>query len=219
MKPSQTPTIPTWLLQTFGPSVKNDEIVGDLAEHFRQGRSPAWFWRQALVAIATGVREEIRGDKMLAGRALFVGWSITIIYTAFFTEIWETVLSKDPTRLRSAFARELWHDAYFYPMAYLIVVIAIGIAGFTGIGLILNRLYRPKHKAVVIVFATSFLLVGLAWNGYLAVEALNSYQAHPLAARFIEGVLIRDSSLILDMVGVLFGSRFFFRRPTEPVRT
>jgi hypothetical protein len=47
---SKAPALATWLLEHLVPGEK-DAIAGDLVEEFRNGRSRAWFWRQALTAI------------------------------------------------------------------------------------------------------------------------------------------------------------------------
>jgi hypothetical protein len=47
---SKAPALATWLLEHLVPGEK-DAIAGDLVEEFRNGRSRAWFWRQALTVI------------------------------------------------------------------------------------------------------------------------------------------------------------------------
>jgi hypothetical protein len=47
---SKAPALATWLLEHIVPGEK-DAIAGDLVEEFRNGRSRAWFWRQALTVI------------------------------------------------------------------------------------------------------------------------------------------------------------------------
>src|SRR6185503_111588 len=44
MKERKLPRIATWLLRRFGPSEQNQVLVGDLAEHYRSGRSRWWYW-------------------------------------------------------------------------------------------------------------------------------------------------------------------------------
>ena len=47
---SKAPALATWLLERLVP-VEKDAIAGDLVEEFRNGRSRAWFWRQAITVI------------------------------------------------------------------------------------------------------------------------------------------------------------------------
>lgn len=45
------PVVATWLLQTFGGDPRNEQIVGDLIEHYARGRSDLRCWRQIIAAI------------------------------------------------------------------------------------------------------------------------------------------------------------------------
>jgi hypothetical protein len=47
MLKTEPPAIATWMLQHFGSSPNNAELMGDLDERYRQGRSRTWYWRQA----------------------------------------------------------------------------------------------------------------------------------------------------------------------------
>jgi hypothetical protein len=55
MKTRQPPALACWLLDSLGYTGQNPALAGDLLEEFRGGRSPAWYWRQTLMAIATGI--------------------------------------------------------------------------------------------------------------------------------------------------------------------
>ena len=59
MEQPQPPVVASWLLRRLCDG-KDEALIGDLLEKFRQGRSGAWFWRQALVAIAFRVLAELR---------------------------------------------------------------------------------------------------------------------------------------------------------------
>lgn len=51
MKTSQPPTLATKLLERLAPGPHGDALAGDLIEQYREGRSRAWYWRQALLGI------------------------------------------------------------------------------------------------------------------------------------------------------------------------
>jgi len=55
------PQIATWLLERLGPDYRNESLVGDLFEEYQQGRTRAWYWRQASVAICIGRALSLRG--------------------------------------------------------------------------------------------------------------------------------------------------------------
>jgi hypothetical protein len=76
MRSSQVPRIATWLYKHLGPP--NAELAGDLFEECRSGRSPAWYWRQVLMAIAVHVHSEIRAHRFLAAKAAISG--LTLLY-------------------------------------------------------------------------------------------------------------------------------------------
>jgi len=73
MRSLQPPSVPTWLLNGFGH--RNDTLTGDLIEEYSQGRSVAWYWWQVLVAIVVDFGKEVRAHKVLALRAIAVGWA------------------------------------------------------------------------------------------------------------------------------------------------
>jgi len=51
----EPPKLAAWMLEYLVPAAERDEaLAGDLEEHYRAGRSDAWYWRQAAAAVATG---------------------------------------------------------------------------------------------------------------------------------------------------------------------
>ena len=59
-KQSNPPRLALWLLRHTCPGNHDRALAGDLVEQYSAGRSPAWFWRQVLIAIALGVLSEMR---------------------------------------------------------------------------------------------------------------------------------------------------------------
>ena len=57
---SHPPRLALWLLRRTCPGNHSQALAGDLVEQYSAGRSPAWFWRQVLIAIALGVLSEMR---------------------------------------------------------------------------------------------------------------------------------------------------------------
>jgi hypothetical protein len=58
MKKRSPPRLALALLDRFGP--QDDILAGDLVEEFERGRSRRWFWRQALLAAASGTARDDR---------------------------------------------------------------------------------------------------------------------------------------------------------------
>jgi hypothetical protein len=69
------PRLANWLLNRSGVARQNPPLTGDLLEEFRNGRSAAWYWRQTLVVILTGLARNARlGWRPLTG--IVIGWAI-----------------------------------------------------------------------------------------------------------------------------------------------
>src|SRR5580704_2166596 len=65
MTTRRPPALANWLLNRFGVARQNPPLAGDLLEEFRSGRSSAWFWRQTLVVILTGLARSARNSRRL----------------------------------------------------------------------------------------------------------------------------------------------------------
>lgn len=74
MNTRKPPALANWLLNRFGLARQNPPLAGDLLEEFRSGRSAAWFWRQTLVVIFSGL--ERNGRRRLAGS--LIGWAAEV---------------------------------------------------------------------------------------------------------------------------------------------
>jgi hypothetical protein len=56
------PRLAAWLVKHFGPAYHRESLVGDLQEEYQNGRTPAWYWRQAGSALL------IRGTRLFRVR-------------------------------------------------------------------------------------------------------------------------------------------------------
>lgn len=74
MKMRNPPRLATWLLNRFGFGHQNPPLAGDILEEFRCGRSAAWYWRQTLVVIFTGLVQNARLFRRLL-IANIIGWA------------------------------------------------------------------------------------------------------------------------------------------------
>lgn len=82
---SATPPVPaTWILEHLTPGANTNDLVGDLAEEFRCGRSVTWYWRQVLVAMAIGICRELRRSTPVLAFVLL--WSTLAPVWWFYVE-------------------------------------------------------------------------------------------------------------------------------------
>jgi hypothetical protein len=80
MSPRKPPRVANWLLLFFGFYRKDSPLTGDLLEEFESGRSAAWFWRQTLALLLTGMSRNARtARKRLFGGLL--GWAAEVSVT------------------------------------------------------------------------------------------------------------------------------------------
>lgn len=61
----QPPALAAWLLKRFVSGYRSECLAGDLLEEYQTGRTPAWYWREVIAAIAVSAR---RGAGLLFSR-------------------------------------------------------------------------------------------------------------------------------------------------------
>jgi hypothetical protein len=158
------PRIATWLLERLGPDYRNESLSGDLFEEYQQGRTRAWYWRQAVVAICIGRAMRLRGLlPRLAASALL----------RFLTEV-AGLLGV------MALSQQFWHACTSGWMPDFAAVVAL----LAGIGLCVSLGFHVSHsvdsafrrtsaprsstpvKRLLSVFAVTALSAGtLTWAG------------------------------------------------------
>ena len=52
---TRPPALAFWLLSRTLRGARQDALMGDLEKEYQRGRSQSWYWRQALLAIASHV--------------------------------------------------------------------------------------------------------------------------------------------------------------------
>lgn len=187
------PVVATWLLQTFGSDPRNDQIVGDLIEQYSRGRSPFWYWRQAMAAIVTGFFDQIRANWLVTLGALLTGWGAWFILNSGLTAGLERLVN--PWEAQSpALAALLWWTAWLANRA---------ISGWT-----IGRFYGKGRVAFVLLLSlTVFVWKAkmFEWPFYIDYQwplqiTLNTHEEF----HFFLGLL----SMILAPLFVLFGGLF-----------
>ena len=87
MRRSRPPLIAAWILHRFGPMQETEAIAGDLAEHYQQGRSRFWYWREVTVAILRGMWSEAQHHPVSALVAIAIGWLLALLWHKVVTPV------------------------------------------------------------------------------------------------------------------------------------
>ena len=83
MKYSEPPRLSTWLLERLALRHRRESLMGDLLEQFHRGRSAWWYRRQVFGTILAGIVADVAAHKLLALRALALGWSALFLLLQF----------------------------------------------------------------------------------------------------------------------------------------
>jgi hypothetical protein len=184
VKSLRPPMVATWLLEHFLSDFHNRSLIGDLIEHYTQGRSSAWYWRQVLIAIAVGCWRDIRTHKLLAVRALAVGYQILVlegrVLFTFMPHLMHKLQFLLPTTQFPGFALLIISSALTYAVS----------------GWVVARFHRPHQAAMVFLFAALMGLLHLRrpWPPEIYRLFLNSF-SNPrylpyLAVEFVGWILV-----------------------------
>jgi hypothetical protein len=132
--------------------------VGDLREQLHRGRSVWWYRRQVFATILVGLAGDVAAHKLLAVRAVVIGWSA--MYLLVFQFIGRLIQETRLT-LFSRWGSALWGDSevlrqlwVYYGLPFQLVVCLIFIA----IGWMVAGLHRRQLPGIVIVFSATLLI-------------------------------------------------------------
>jgi hypothetical protein len=158
------PSLATWLLQRFDV---NDSVVGDLVERFQRRPSVVWYWRQTLTTISVTLRHDIWTHRLLAVRALAIGWAAPWLLLAML---------RTPVRnLSSLIGKPIWNWTIENGFDGVRILWFGGLGGvggpvfltilvvFATTGWIVGRFHRTHHAALVTLYAASTPVLGATW--------------------------------------------------------
>jgi hypothetical protein len=179
-------------LERFSFGHRNDSLIGDLIEEYGNGRSGAWYWRQALTAIAVALCQEIRANKLLAVRAVATGWAVWYVYGLFVSSWVGWILISLGQRLPPALQYEA--PSWF---VWWIIWLSVRAAS----GWIVARLHRGHQTAMVLLFSASVLLWKLRMLPLICNLVLDAFGD----SRLLHYLPSRLASMILPPVSILAG--------------
>jgi hypothetical protein len=157
MRNSEPPRLSTWLLERLAPRHRRESLIGDLREQVHRGRSAWWYRRQVLGTILVGLAADLAAHKLLALRALAIGWSAVFLVHRFagpLLQQWRmTLFSRWGPSLwgESEVLRQLW---VYYGLPFVLVTCVI----FMAIGWMVAGLHRRRVPAIVVLFAATLLI-------------------------------------------------------------
>ena len=78
MRSADPPRLANGLLRRLAAGPTRESLIGDLDEQFARGRTSSWYWRQVLSAILVTAANDLRDHKLVAVRAVLIGWAVLI---------------------------------------------------------------------------------------------------------------------------------------------
>ena len=205
MKVTQPPRLATWLLERLASGEKRESLVGDLIEQHRNGRSASWYWRQALTAILAGAVTDLRAHKLLAIRAVMIGfacmWAFSALSRFAMQVLW--TLSSGGVYIGDHWIR-LDYGWIRHSRDFAALLTTLGSAAS---GWIVGRLHREHQASMVFAFVTSVIVGSIVQVVLLvsiigwAIRPITQYR--PLLAVLMFFVVVPTSVLL----GGLWGTR------------
>jgi hypothetical protein len=180
MKSSEEPKIATWLFESFSG---NKELAGDLIEEYRGGRSAAWYWRQVLLAVAVGLRQEILGHKLLTTKAVVTGSTALYVLHAVsgrHNGAWKILIQLDRPLVRGPYSAPGIFDWVMPLQIFIIFAVAAWVVGR------LNQRYNRSLLFIVLIFWSSWFWWSTSsyWL-MLVVDSIHQSNFRPYLGNFL----------------------------------
>jgi hypothetical protein len=150
------PRLATWILQRLGTI--DEALVGDLNEAYGDGRSRAWYWRQAGLAILLSVWRELRGHTPSALGAVVASLIVVSLSTSA-----GALLTQILGRWTWTGGADSWRDVFGGFVYRLPLIVTMGLGGACG-GWLMVRLHGAERRAMVFVFSLFPLLSTILWT-------------------------------------------------------
>jgi hypothetical protein len=229
MMASRSELAATWLLRYLNDLPHFDSIMGDLEEFRSEGRSQGWYWRQALVAVASHFGRNLRSHKLLAFRGLVVAWALMPAYNVGrLLAVKASVAGRSVTPLldfRRTPALHLFETSFQeiprslavarsagspHLVAACAILVLIALVFGAATSLVVGRLHSRHHKTIIALYALTMLISVLLNAGSLAFAAYSSRSLGTVLHAVI--YCINNTALI---TGIVVGG-FLYQRPGDP---
>src|SRR5262249_16443622 len=139
----KVPVFATWLLERFGVQRQNEALMGDLAEEYQAGKSWAWYWWQTLVAIAVATIRDVREHKLLALRAVAVGWILWRTFPLILSYVESTYIYPRGIHWSPESIVGFYSGVVFWRFIQWVLI-----------GWLVGRAHRTQAAAMVIILAS-----------------------------------------------------------------
>jgi hypothetical protein len=203
MRSTEPPRLAIWLLRHFGCGLHTESLLGDLAEQYRQGHSRLWYWKQVVASVLLSFVSEVWNHRLLALRALTVGWVIKAICGFAFLYIYGTPAKR-------LFTGEIESS---------LLVAVIGLLAMMFNAWIVAQTHRSHYKAMVLLYLAveligipfTFVTRGIfgAWYWiFLLSQLMNAIVAHFGIFNSIASLCVAATVVV---IGTLIGGGFFSR--------
>jgi hypothetical protein len=189
------PFLATWLLHWLYSGPNAEAVIGDLLERYQTTPSSMFYWRQVLTTIIVSVLWEIRAHKVLAIRAVLTGCA-----SAWLLGFVLLFVATGPvgTAVETLFGES--RHVFFGTWGPFMTL--------AGAGWIVGRLHRQSRGAMVLLFATFILLLGIPELHRGVTNALADERYIPALRHFL-------SAESLAMVASLLGGFSQLPAPKE----
>lgn len=192
MKELKPPIIPTWLMDRFGVTRRNQALTGDLIEEFHSGRSRAWYWAHAFLALAIAARVDLWEHKLLAIRAFLIG-EIAVTTLGFL--FGNTVFRWMPRFHIGMMSLGFW----LYTLGSIFVMYAVS-------GWIVGRLHRAYQGSMVLWFAFLSCCFSVAWSfPILRMHIVNSIDSPRFRPYLAYDLITLCVTVLATLIGGLAG--------------
>jgi len=176
------------------PDLRGESLLGDLIEQYRQGRSGIWYWRQVIAAIVVSNVHDVAAHKLLAVRALTIGWALYYLFS--FPVTWAGRVAENWLSQQVIVCAPTWFGCQFWLNQFsveFLIYIAAAISGW-----IVARLHRRYWVAMLSLYVASVLLFECGMAAWLASQSFRPVAVSPIVMILANlTVLARPLSIFL----------------------